>query len=82
MCSSSSRGKAAGQLRLLWPLLRPLLPRLETPAAAAESPAAPRQVDRRLVYIQNTALHVIDRGEGRPVVFLQGDDGDGDSDYA
>jgi pimeloyl-ACP methyl ester carboxylesterase len=33
-------------------------------------------VDRRLVYIQNTALHVIDRGEGRPVVFLQGDDGD------
>jgi len=32
--------------------------------------------DRRLVYIQNTALHVIDRGEGRPVAFLQGDDGD------
>lgn len=32
--------------------------------------------DRRLVYVQNTALHVIDRGEGRPVVFLHGDDGD------
>jgi pimeloyl-ACP methyl ester carboxylesterase len=33
-------------------------------------------VDRRLVYVQNTALHVIDRGEGRPVAVLQGDDGD------
>jgi pimeloyl-ACP methyl ester carboxylesterase len=33
-------------------------------------------VDRRLVYVQNTALHVVDRGEGRSVVFLQGDDGD------
>ena len=29
-----------------------------------------------VVHVEHTALHVIDRGEGRPVVVLQGDDGD------
>lgn len=41
---------------------------------------APRQSalarDRNLVHVERTHLHVIDRGEGRPVVVLQGDDGD------
>jgi pimeloyl-ACP methyl ester carboxylesterase len=33
-------------------------------------------LDRRHVHIESTALHVIDRGEGRAVIVLQGDDGD------
>jgi pimeloyl-ACP methyl ester carboxylesterase len=33
-------------------------------------------LDRHLVHVEQTHLHVIDRGEGRPVVVLQGDDGD------
>ena len=33
-------------------------------------------VDRNLVRVEQTHLHVIDRGEGRIVVVLQGDDGD------
>lgn len=31
---------------------------------------------RHLVRVEHAALHVIERGEGRPVVVLQGDDGD------
>lgn len=33
-------------------------------------------VERHQVRVENCTLHVIDRGEGRPVVVLQGDDGD------
>lgn len=33
-------------------------------------------VERHQVHVENCTLHVIDRGEGRPVVVLQGDDGD------
>jgi pimeloyl-ACP methyl ester carboxylesterase len=36
------------------------------------SPPAPLH----LVHVERTHLHVIDRGDGRPVVVLQGDDGD------
>jgi pimeloyl-ACP methyl ester carboxylesterase len=32
--------------------------------------------DLNLVHVEHTHLHVIDRGEGRPVVVLQGDEGD------
>jgi pimeloyl-ACP methyl ester carboxylesterase len=45
---------------------------LRRPASQQSSPAP----DRNLVYVEQTHLHVIDRGEGRPVVVLQGDDGD------
>jgi pimeloyl-ACP methyl ester carboxylesterase len=34
------------------------------------------QIDRHLVRVEHTSLHVIERGEGRTVVVLQGDDGD------
>ena len=34
------------------------------------------QLDRHLVRVEHTSLHVIERGEGHPVVVLQGDDGD------
>ncbi|MEO8881303.1 MAG: alpha/beta hydrolase [Gemmatimonadaceae bacterium] len=47
--------------------------------ARARRPAARHtsvDVARHRVRVENGALHVIDRGEGRPVVFLQGDDGD------
>ena len=33
-------------------------------------------VTRHLVHVEQMDLHVIDRGEGRPVIVLQGDDGD------
>lgn len=33
-------------------------------------------IRRNLVRVEHTSLHVIERGEGRPVVILQGDDGD------
>jgi pimeloyl-ACP methyl ester carboxylesterase len=33
-------------------------------------------LDPHLVYVEQTHLHAIDRGEGRTVVVLQGDDGD------
>jgi pimeloyl-ACP methyl ester carboxylesterase len=33
-------------------------------------------VARHVVHVEQMDLHVIDRGEGRPVVVLQGDDGD------
>lgn len=33
-------------------------------------------LDRHLVRVEHTGLHVIERGEGHPVVVLQGDDGD------
>ncbi len=42
------------------------------PAAHHESV----DVDRHQVHVENSTLYVIDRGEGRPVVVLQGDDGD------
>jgi pimeloyl-ACP methyl ester carboxylesterase len=45
---------------------------LRRPASRPSSPAA----DRNLVSVEQTHLHVIDRGEGRTVVVLQGDDGD------
>jgi len=41
---------------------------------ATQQPSSP--VDRNLVRVEQTHLHVIDRGEGRTVVVLQGDDGD------
>jgi pimeloyl-ACP methyl ester carboxylesterase len=47
--------------------------------ALLRRPAAPHpsaDVDRRHVHVERTTLHVIDRGDGRPVVVLQGDDGD------
>lgn len=34
------------------------------------------QIDRHLVRVEHTSLHVIERGEGRTVVVLQGDDAD------
>ncbi|MGH7620846.1 MAG: alpha/beta fold hydrolase, partial [Gemmatimonadaceae bacterium] len=34
------------------------------------------RIDRHLVRVEHTSLHVIERGEGRTVVVLQGDDGD------
>ncbi len=40
----------------------------------AQQPSIPRE--RNLVRVEQTHLHVIDHGEGRPVVVLQGDDGD------
>ena len=45
---------------------------LRRPASRQSAPAS----DRNLVCVERTHLHVIDRGEGRPVVVLQGDDGD------
>jgi len=42
------------------------------PAARHASAAA----DRHHVRVEDNTLHVIDHGEGRPVVVLQGDDGD------
>jgi pimeloyl-ACP methyl ester carboxylesterase len=45
---------------------------MRRPASPQSSPA----LDRNLVYVEQTHLHVIDRGEGRPVVVFQGDDGD------
>jgi pimeloyl-ACP methyl ester carboxylesterase len=41
------------------------------PGARRAAPGEPNQLR-----IENGRLHVIDRGEGRPVVVLQGDDGD------
>lgn len=49
-----------------------LLDRSRRPAAH-DSSVAP---DRTHVQVEHSTLHVIDRGEGRPVVVLQGDDGD------
>jgi pimeloyl-ACP methyl ester carboxylesterase len=34
------------------------------------------EIDRHLVRVEHTSLHVIERGEGRTVIVLQGDDGD------
>jgi pimeloyl-ACP methyl ester carboxylesterase len=45
---------------------------LRRPASHHASP----NFDRSLVRVEHSTLHVIDRGEGRPVAFLQGDDGD------
>jgi pimeloyl-ACP methyl ester carboxylesterase len=42
------------------------------PAARHASAA----VDRHQIRVEDSILHVIDHGEGRPVVVLQGDDGD------
>lgn len=38
--------------------------------------SAPAQIDRNVIRVEHTSLHVIERGEGRTVVVLQGDDGD------
>jgi pimeloyl-ACP methyl ester carboxylesterase len=40
------------------------------------TPPSSLALDRNLVSVEQTHLHVIDHGEGRPVVVLQGDDGD------
>ena len=45
---------------------------LRRPAARHASALA----DRHLIHVEDSTLHVIDHGEGRPVVVLQGDDGD------
>jgi pimeloyl-ACP methyl ester carboxylesterase len=45
---------------------------LRRPAAQHSSVVS----DPHLVHVEHTHLHVIDRGEGRTVVVLQGDDGD------
>lgn len=37
---------------------------------------SPTTLERNLVHVEHTHLHVIDRGDGRAVVILQGDDGD------
>jgi pimeloyl-ACP methyl ester carboxylesterase len=52
--------------------LTTLIALLRWPAAPHRSPA----LDRNLVHVEQTHLHVIDRGDGRTVVVLQGDDGD------
>jgi len=53
-----------GSAAILALLRRPPVPHREAP---------PR---RNLVHVEHTHLHVIERGEGRTVVVLQGDDGD------
>jgi pimeloyl-ACP methyl ester carboxylesterase len=45
---------------------------LRWPASPQSAPAP----DRNVVYVEHTHLHVIEHGEGRTVVVLQGDDGD------